>query len=129
VRDLPGFGQPVYLRVPRRQFYCRRCQKYFTEQLDFITWRYKQTKRYEAQIYQRVVYSKIEQVGREEQLSIEIVESIFKSVSNQLKKKDWIRVERLSIDEISKRKGLLRQTLDRNYGVTCEVYLTIDFGG
>lgn len=107
VRDLPAFGQPVYLRVPRRQFYCRCCQRYFTEKLDFITWRHKQTKRYEAQIYQRVLYSNIEQVGREEQLSPEIVESIFKSFSNQIKKKDWTRsrVERLSIDEVSKRKG------------------------
>lgn len=28
VRDLPIFGKPVYLRVPRRRFYCRQCQKY-----------------------------------------------------------------------------------------------------
>lgn len=27
IRDLPSFGQPVYLKVPRRQFYCRSCQK------------------------------------------------------------------------------------------------------
>ncbi|GET37733.1 hypothetical protein MiSe_24870 [Microseira wollei NIES-4236] len=52
-----------------------------------------------------MLYSNIEQVGREEQLSPEIVESIFKSVSNQMKKKDWSQVERLSIDEVSKRKG------------------------
>lgn len=30
IRDLPIFGKPVYLKVPRRRFYCRHCQKYFT---------------------------------------------------------------------------------------------------
>ncbi len=33
------------------------------------------------------------------------MESIFKSVSNQLEKKEWLPVERVSIDEVSKRKG------------------------
>ncbi|WP_293337130.1 transposase family protein [Microcoleus sp. CAWBG58] len=36
IRDLSIFGQPVYLKVPRRQFYCRTCQKYFTESLNFV---------------------------------------------------------------------------------------------
>jgi transposase len=57
VRDLPAFGQPVYLRVPRRQFYCRSCQKYVTERVDFLNWRHQYTKRYEENIYQRVLHS------------------------------------------------------------------------
>ena len=36
VRDLPVFGRPVYLKVPRRQFYCPNCQRYPTEKLDFL---------------------------------------------------------------------------------------------
>ncbi|WP_242039791.1 transposase family protein [Anabaena sphaerica] len=47
VRDLPTFGKQVYLNLPRRQFYCRFCQRYVTEQLEFINWRRKYTKRYE----------------------------------------------------------------------------------
>ena len=43
VRDLPAFGQPVYLKVPRRQFYCRYCQKYITEELDYIDPKRKET--------------------------------------------------------------------------------------
>jgi transposase len=31
VRDLPAFGQPVYLKIPRRNFYCRHCQNTLRE--------------------------------------------------------------------------------------------------
>jgi transposase len=97
VRDLPTFGQPVYLRVPRRQFYCRHCQKYVTEKLDFIGWRRRATERYESYIYQRILQSNIEQVSREEDLTYDEAEGIFKFVSNQRKKKDWGEVKRLSM--------------------------------
>ncbi|UIE38356.1 transposase family protein [Leptodesmis sichuanensis A121] len=30
IRDLSIFGQVTYLKIPRRQFYCRDCQRYFT---------------------------------------------------------------------------------------------------
>jgi transposase len=105
VRDLPIFGQPVYLRVPRRQFYCRHCQRYVTEKLEFLPWRRRYTQRYECQIYQRVLLSDIEQVSREEDLTYDEVEGIFKSVSSSAQKKTWGEVKRLSIDEVSKRKG------------------------
>ncbi|HEY9653404.1 MAG TPA: transposase family protein [Coleofasciculaceae cyanobacterium] len=71
VRDLPTFGQPVYLKVPRRRFYCRRCQRYVTEKLEFIGWRRVYTRRYEQHIYQRVIHSSVEQISREEELSAE----------------------------------------------------------
>jgi transposase len=34
VRDLSFFGRPVYLKIPRRQFYCprRRCSKRITRE-------------------------------------------------------------------------------------------------
>jgi len=54
IRYLSIFGQPVYLQVPRRQFYCRTCQKYFTESLSFVDWERRYTQRYENYIYQRV---------------------------------------------------------------------------
>jgi transposase len=87
VRDLPTFGQPVYLKVPRRRFYCRRCQKYVTEKLEFIGWRRVYTRRYEQHIYQRVIHSSVEQISREEELSAEEIQGIFRQVSKQLKKK------------------------------------------
>lgn len=105
VRDLPISGQPVYLKVPRRRFYCRFCQRYVTERLEFVPWRRSHSSRYEENIYQRVLSSSIEQVSREESLSYRQIDGIFKRVSQLYKKKDWTQVERVSIDEISMRKG------------------------
>jgi transposase len=50
IRDLPVFGQQAYLRIPRRQFYCSHCQRYFTESLDFVDWKRRYTRRYEEYI-------------------------------------------------------------------------------
>ncbi len=91
VRDLSTFGQPVYLRVPRRRFYCRKCQRYVTEQLEFMDWRQVYTRRYQQDIYERVITSSVEQVSREEDLSGEVIQGIFRRVSNQLKKKTGIQ--------------------------------------
>jgi transposase len=92
VRDLPAFGQPVYLKIPRRNFYCRHCQKYVTERLDFLNWRRQYTRRYEENIYQRVLHSNMEQISREEGLTPEQVEGIFNSVSSYVKKKTGIKL-------------------------------------
>lgn len=63
VRDLPSFGKPVYLRVPRRRFYCRQCQKYVTEKLKFIDWRRVYTRRYEQNITERVIRSNCDEAS------------------------------------------------------------------
>ncbi|MEY3298566.1 MAG: hypothetical protein RLZZ597_1826 [Cyanobacteriota bacterium] len=62
------------------------------------------TQRYESAIYERVKATTIEQVSREEELSWNQVKGIFDHKFSQ-EKKDWIHVERVSIDEISRRKG------------------------
>lgn len=104
VRDLPISGQIVYLKVPRRKFYCKHCQQYFTESLEFMTARRKYTERYEKYIYQRVNVSSIEQVKREESLSWDQVNGIYKHQCEALKT-NWGEVKRLGMDEIAKRKG------------------------
>ena len=71
VRDLPTFGSPVYLKVSRRKFYCRKCQRYSTEKLEFIDWRRSYTQRYESNIYARVQTSSIQQISRESDLTSE----------------------------------------------------------
>jgi transposase len=78
IRDLSVFGKVVYLDTPRRQFYCRQCQKYFTETLPFVDWERRYTQRYEEYIYQRVQNTSIEQVSRDELLSWDQVQGIFK---------------------------------------------------
>lgn len=105
VRDLPTFGQPVYLKVPRSRFYCRHCQRYITEKLEFIDWRRSHTIRYEQNIYQRVLKGSLEEVSSQENLSVSEIRGIFNWVSQKQKKKEWGNPKRLSLDEISQRKG------------------------
>jgi len=85
IRDLSIFGQATYLKVPRRQFYCRDCQCYFTESLTFMDEGRQYTRRYEEQIYQQVQLSSIEQVSRVERLSFERIQGIFKHQYAQTK--------------------------------------------
>lgn len=104
VRDLSISGRTTYLEVPSRQFYCQRCQKYYTEKLEFVEPRRFYTQRYEQDIYQRVQQSSLTQVGREEGLKFDAVEGIFKH--QYAKKKGKQRPsKKLSIDEFSHRKG------------------------
>ncbi len=55
--------------------------------------------RYENAIYQRVQTTSIEQVSREEDLSWDQVQGIFKHQFDVKKKLSWGEVKRLSIDE------------------------------
>ena len=43
VRDLSIFGQVVYLKVPRRQFYCTNCRTSPTESLSWLNKKQRQT--------------------------------------------------------------------------------------
>ena len=83
---MSAFGRFVYLQVPRRQFYCRSCQRYITEKLEFIDKKRRQTQRYEQNIYARVQQSSMEQIGREEGLSYDEIKGIFTLVNSSQKK-------------------------------------------
>lgn len=82
-RDLPAFGKVVYLQIPRRQFYCEVCQRYFTETLECIDWKRRHTQRYEDWIYWRVQNGSLEQVCQEEKLSAEEVKGIINHVKSK----------------------------------------------
>jgi len=69
VKDLPNFGKPVYLKVPRRQFECNVKENDRSIRI-FIPPTYKTLKEY---IYRRVVATNIEQVCREEQVKYDEV--------------------------------------------------------
>lgn len=92
VRDLPVSGKIVYLKLPRRQFYCRCCQRYITEQLQFIDWRRKYTQRYEENIYSLVNRSNIEQVSQQQHLGIKQVKNIFNYISQKRKKYNGVKL-------------------------------------
>lgn len=104
VRDLSIFGRPTYLQVPRKQFYCQACQHYFTESLSFMEEGRHYTRRYEEHIYELVKHASIEQVSRLEGLSHERIRGIF-THQHAKKNDDWEDVKRISIDEVSHRKG------------------------
>ena len=105
IRDLSVFGKVIYLNTPRRQFYCHQCQKHFTGELPFVDWERRYTQRYEEYVYQRVQSASVEQVSRDEFLSWEQVQGIFNHQFYLKKKENWEEVKRVSIDEVSKRKG------------------------
>lgn len=86
VRDLSSFGKPVYLRVPRRRFYCPKCQRYSTEKIEFLAERRNYTKRYEQHIYERVLSSNVAEISRIECLSCAEVEGIFRRISSEKKR-------------------------------------------
>ena len=88
MRDLSIFGSGVYLKVPRRKFYCTNCQKYPTEQLAWVKKRQRFTERYQEYIYERVKESSCDQVSRNEELSAEQIQRIFSRIAErELKKK------------------------------------------
>ena len=91
IRELPVFGKAIHLRVPRRQFYCEHCQRYFTERLSFIDGERRYTQRYANYIYQ-IQTTSIEQVSREEELSWAQVQGIFKHRFTQEKKQAGVRL-------------------------------------
>ena len=76
----------MYLEVPRRQFYCPSCQRYITENLEFIDKKRRHTQRYEQNIYARVQQSSMSQIGREEKLSYHEIKGIFTHVNSRKKK-------------------------------------------
>lgn len=105
VRDLPIAGQIVYLQIPKRQFYCKNCQRYFTEELGFAKGGRRFTNRYEEYIYERVKVSSVEQVRKEEDLSWDQVNGIHQHQYESKKKSNWGKVKRVGLDEITKHKG------------------------
>jgi len=105
VRDLSIFGQATHLKIPRRQFYCRSCQRYFTELLPYVDKGRQYTCRYEEYIYQQVQLTTIEQVSRVEGLTYDRVEGIFNHQYELKKKESWAGAKRIAIDEVSHRKG------------------------
>ena len=86
IRDLSISGQLIELEIPRRQYYCKNCQKYFTEQLCFVDEGRRYTQRYEEYIYHRVQVTTVEQVKREEELSWDQIQGIFNHKRSQVKK-------------------------------------------
>jgi transposase len=86
IRDLSIFGRSVYLKVPRRQFYCSNCKTSPTEPLSWLNKKQRQTNRYQEYIYERVKELTVKQVSKNEQMSEDAVQDIFHKVAKSKKK-------------------------------------------
>ena len=102
VRDLAVFGQVVYLKVPRRQFYCFSCKTSPTEILSWLNKKQRQTNRYQEYIYERVSVAgdpprkelTVKQVSENEKMCVageprrseDAVQDIFRKVASSKKK-------------------------------------------
>jgi transposase len=79
IRDLSWSEKMVLLNINRRQFKCNKCQKVFSEQLDFVERNKRYTKRLAVDIVQQVLDSNIHSVAERNDLSDEEVESMLKA--------------------------------------------------
>ncbi len=102
VRDLSILGQIVYLKVPRRQFYCSTCKKSPTEPLIWVNKKQRQTNRSQEYIYERVSVAgdpqrkelTVKQVSENEKMSVagdprrseDAVQDIFHKIASSKKK-------------------------------------------
>lgn len=82
-RDLSISGRTVFLKINRRQFKCQTCGKPFSEILDFIGSRRKQTDRFAQSIVQQVLHSDIHNVAMTNDLTDEAVWSMVQYISKK----------------------------------------------
>ena len=82
-RDLSISGRSVLLKINRRQFKCQTCGKPFSEILDFIGHRRKQTDRFAESIVQQVLHSDIHNVALNNELTDEEVWSMVQYISKK----------------------------------------------
>lgn len=82
-RDLSISGQTVLLKINRRQFKCQTCSKPFSEALDFIGNRRKQTDRFAEAVVQQVLHSDIHNVALQNDLTDEEVWSMVQYISKK----------------------------------------------
>jgi transposase len=92
VRDLPAFGKKVHLQIPRRQFYCKVCQCYITEHLDFVDFRRKYTQRFEQEIFEQTNNFSLEQLSKLENLEVGEIKNIVSHVKKKIITKKTIPI-------------------------------------
>lgn len=108
VRDLAILGRKTYLQLESRQFECRCCARYFTEDIELVHGNHGFTKRYEAHLYEQMKGVNIQQVCVKSDVCWGTLNAIHKAYGAfELKSRlvEWDKVKRISIDEIAVRKG------------------------
>ena len=105
VRHLDIWGMRTVVHFSQRRFDCEVCGKPFTENLAWIDPKRRQTRAYEAYIYQRVQKTPRKHVALQEGLSESTVLDIFKKWAKRATRQPRRRrIRVLGVDEISLRK-------------------------
>jgi len=97
-------GNPVMLRINRRQFRCKNCPKIFSEDLEFIHQQRGYTKRFAKEIVRQVLDSNIRSIAERNDVSEEEIQSMIDASEEEIKT-DLSEIKRLGIDEIALVKG------------------------
>ena len=107
VRHLDIWGMRTLVHFPQRRFDCHVCGKPFTENLEWIDPKRRQTSVFETHIYERVKNkTPRKQVALQEGLQEATVLEIFKRQAKRAARQvNDRRVRILGVDEISLRKG------------------------
>ena len=108
VRDLDILGRKTYLEIESRQFECRDCQRYFTEDIEIVVGNHGLTKRYEPYLYQQIKGVTIQQISIKADVcwsTLNAIHNAYAAVELQSQLLAWDKVRRISIDEIAVRKG------------------------
>ena len=113
VRHLDIWGMRTLVHFPQRRFDCDVCGKPFTENLEWIDAKRRQTNAFEMHIYERVKHkTPRKQVALQGGLNEATVLDIFKrQAKHATRQADDSRVRVLGVDEISLRKGHKRYAL------------------
>jgi transposase len=117
IKDLDWGEQAVFLEINRRQFKCEKCNKPFSEELEFVKERRRYTKRLAAKTIEEVLADDIRSVAKRGRVTEKEIERMLKDASEDLSKVKPIGLKRLGIDEIALIKG---------QGKYCAVLIDID---
>ena len=105
VRDCDVWGKRTFLHFEIRRFECEECGHRFTEELQEVEWRRRQTKRFEQQVYRACLEMSKNKVSQQFHLNDSTVRGIFKRwAKRQRQGKQFGLVRVLGIDEISLKK-------------------------
>jgi len=108
VRHLPILDRPVYLRIQVVRYECTFCddRTITSEQYDWMERKSKTTKGLDAYINRHLIHSTIEDVGRNEKITSELIESaLHRGVKTSVDWSHYTDLETIGIDEIALRKG------------------------
>lgn len=108
VRDLDLWDKRTFVHFSIRRFECEACQHRFTEELQAIGWRRRQTLRFEQAVYQHCLQSDKKAVAVQLHLSQSTVYGIFKKWAKRNQKRQRAQlagcVRVLGMDEIALKK-------------------------